>query len=98
MGAALDTLYVIVNGGAGSTSGSDTDSFSNAPFNGTNYVYTNPGGFVFDVFYGVNSTNTTSGNDIDVELIAVPEPGTWASLLGGIGMLLAWQRSRRRRS
>jgi fibronectin-binding autotransporter adhesin len=34
----------------------------------------------------------------DGELIAaVPEPGTWASLLGGFGMLIVWQRSRRRR-
>jgi autotransporter-associated beta strand protein len=28
---------------------------------------------------------------------AIPEPGTWASLIGGLGMLLVWQRSRSRR-
>ena len=95
--AALDTLYVIVNGGAGSTAGGTSDSFSNATLSGGKYVYTNPNNFEFDVFYGVNSTNSGVGNDIDVELVAVPEPGTWGSLLGGFAMLAAWQGIRRRR-
>jgi len=35
----------------------------------------------------------------DGEIVAsVPEPGTWASLLGGLGMLLVWQKNRRRRA
>jgi len=39
-------------------------------------VYTNASGFVFDVFYATNAANN-GGNtgDIDVELVAVPEPG-----------------------
>jgi hypothetical protein len=95
---AIDTLYVIVNGGASGTSGATADSFSNTTFTGGKYVYTNSIGDTFDVFYGVNAANTTGGNDIDVELVAVPEPGTWASLLGGIGLLVVGQRSRRRKA
>jgi autotransporter-associated beta strand protein len=96
--AAIDTLYVIVNGGASSTTGADSDSFSNTTLTAGKYVYTNSIGDSFDVFYGVNSTNTGMGSDIDVELVAVPEPGTWTSLLGGIGLLVMWQWSRRRQS
>jgi autotransporter-associated beta strand protein len=94
--AALDQLYVIVSGGADSTDGSGSDSFFNAPYNGTNYVYTNPNGFVFNVFYGVNAANTATGSDVDVELAAIPEPGTWATLLGGLCILVAFQRRSRK--
>jgi hypothetical protein len=34
---------------------------------------------------------------VDLELIAVPEPSTWATVIGGMGMLAIWQRNRRRR-
>jgi autotransporter-associated beta strand protein len=92
----LDTIYTIVNGGASAT-GVSGDWFANAPGQGDSVTASN--GYIFDVYYGVQPGSTiTAGNDINVELIAeVPEPGTWASLLGGIGMLVAWQRSRRRR-
>jgi fibronectin-binding autotransporter adhesin len=33
---------------------------------------------------------------VDLTLAAVPEPSTWAMLVGGFGMLLGFQRSRRR--
>jgi hypothetical protein len=95
-GAALDSLYVIVNGGA-SSAGTGTDVFADIPASGDSFTASN--GDVFDVFYGVSAGNTAvSGNDIDVELVAVPEPGVWTSLAGGMGMLIVWQRSRRRRS
>jgi hypothetical protein len=54
------------------------------------------GSEVFDVFYGVNSGNTGPGSDIDVELAAVPEPGAWAEIIAGLGILCIWQRSRRK--
>jgi hypothetical protein len=38
----------------------------------------------------------TGGNDIT--LFAIPEPGAVATLIGGVGVLLGLQRSRRRRS
>lgn len=36
------------------------------------------------------------GNDEVLTFAVVPEPGTWAMLVGGMGMLLAGQRARRR--
>jgi len=35
--------------------------------------------------------------DGEIVAAAIPEPGTWATLLGGLGMAMVWQRSRRRR-
>jgi len=37
--------------------------------------------------------NTTGGVD-DIEVVVVPEPGTWALMLGGLAMLIFWQRRR----
>jgi autotransporter-associated beta strand protein len=92
VGAAPGSLYVIVNGGAGST-GSGTDVFAGIPASGDSITGSN--GNVFDVFYGVNASNTATGTDIDVELVAVPEPGTWPLILAGLGVLCFWCRSRR---
>jgi autotransporter-associated beta strand protein len=91
----LDTLYVIVNGGAGGT-GASGDVFVNAPTSGGSFQ---SNGATYEIFYATDAANDGNpGNDIAIEeLAAVPEPGTWASLLGGIGMLIAWQRTRRRR-
>jgi len=100
--ADVGDLYVIINGGAGAT-GSGTDVFAGAGINTSGAIptYTNNSGFIFDVLYGVTPTSettyTTGGNDVALELVSVPEPGTWASLLGGLGMLIVWQRSRRQR-
>jgi hypothetical protein len=91
-GAALGGLYVIVNGGASST-GQGTDVFAGIPASGDSFTASN--GNVFDVFYGVNASNSATGNDVDVELVAVPEPGAWSMILAGFGVLCLW-RSRRR--
>jgi autotransporter-associated beta strand protein len=90
--APLDTLYTIISGGAGS-SGSSTDVFAGPGVSDNGDLYTD-GPYQFDILYasGVGDDN------VELELVAVPEPGTWASLIGGLGMLVAWQRSRRRRS
>jgi hypothetical protein len=92
-GAAPGSLYVIVNSGAGST-GSGADVFAGIPASGDGIIASN--GNVFDVFYGVNAGNTGPGSDIDVEFVAIPEPGTWPMILAGLGVLCLWQRSRRR--
>jgi hypothetical protein len=39
--------------------------------------------------------NSTTGAD-DIEVEVVPEPGTWALMLGGLAMLVAWQRRKNR--
>jgi PEP-CTERM motif len=51
-------------------------------------------------YYGANSTlflyqNTHTGQD-DIEVEVVPEPGTWAMMLGGLAMLVVWQRRKNR--
>jgi autotransporter-associated beta strand protein len=93
--SALGTFYTIISGGAGST-GSSSDVFAGAGISGNTLT---DGMDQFDILYGVSGNNgTPGGNDVELELVSVPEPGTWASLIGGLGMLVAWQRSRRRRS
>jgi hypothetical protein len=94
-GAPFDALYDIVSGGASGT-GSGTDVFGNAPASGDSITV---GSQQFDVFYGVAAGSTTApGSDIAVELVSVPEPGTWAEILAGISILCIWQRTRRRRN
>jgi len=39
--------------------------------------------------------DTVGGNDI--VLTAIPEPGTWGMILGGFGMLIGFQKLRKRR-
>jgi autotransporter-associated beta strand protein len=92
--ADVGDLYTIVNGGYNT----GTSGFF-AGLGASGDSFTTSGGYTFDVYYGVSNSNVgVSGNSVDVELVAIPEPGTWASLLGGFGMLLVWQRSRRRRA
>jgi fibronectin-binding autotransporter adhesin len=51
-------------------------------------------GTVNGLSFGTSSAIQLSDGEI---VAAVPEPGTWASLIGGAGMLLLWRRSRRRK-
>jgi fibronectin-binding autotransporter adhesin len=88
-------VYVLINGGALGT-GSSTNVFQNAPSSGS-FITAN--GVEFQVYYGVNSTNTGSGSDVDLEFAAIPEPSTWGEILAGIGVLCVagrWRRSMRR--
>ncbi len=50
----------------------------------------------WEITYTANydTQSVTGGNDLAI--IAVPEPGTWAIILGGLGTLIAGQRLRRR--
>ena len=58
-----------------------------------NGTFTVPGGDQFTVLVG---TEGGDANSVALELttIAVPEPGTWAMMISGAGMLLVWQRRR----
>ena len=40
----------------------------------------------------------TGGDDVALLAEAIPEPGTWATLVGGMGILIAFQRMRRRQA
>ena len=86
------TVYAILNGGSNQVQGQFAQ--------GASFTVTNPNNNnldTFDIYYNVNATNTGPGNFVDVELEPVPEPGTWAMVLGGAGMLIAWQQRHRRR-
>ena len=64
------------------------------------------GNTIGDVFIGTQEfalsytgdfgTNSTLGGN-DIVLTAIPEPGTWGMILGGFGMLVGFQRFRKRR-
>ena len=60
-----------------------------------------PGGTdIYQIVYGYTDPTTGLPDDVAIEwtpLTAVPEPGTWAMIFSGAGMLIAWQRSRRRK-
>jgi len=70
--------------GSSSVVGALTDG-SNITYNGQQFLLTYTANFEGNSFTGGN----------DVALLAVPEPSTWAMLLGGMGMLRVWQRTRR---
>jgi autotransporter-associated beta strand protein len=93
--AAANQVYIIINGGATLASGigAGSDQFAT----GNTYSLN---GFQFNVLYGYDPATQavdSGGTDVALELTAIPEPGSWAMLLGGLGMLTAWQTKRRRR-
>jgi len=91
--ALQGTLYNIILAGSAPT-GSFANVIPIAPGEGQ---LTTSGGYLFDVFYDTNGTAAANtGNDVTLELVSVPEPGTWAMMIGGMGMLVAAQRMRRR--
>ena len=81
--------YVIINGGAGST-GIGNDVFAQGGS-------INVGNYAFNILYATNPNGIGSGSDVVLQVTAVPEPGTWAAILSGFGMLLVVQRMRRAR-
>ena len=81
---AGDQFVVILNDGTGDAV---SGAFANAPGN----VLNGTDGSSYSVNYAGGD-----GNDVVLTLTAVPEPGTWAMLLGGTGILVLWQRGRHR--
>ena len=89
--AATGLTFIILNGGYTPAAGVFANDVSN--------TITASNGDVYSVLYGYDPNTQmvdSSGNDIALQLEAVPEPGTWAMLLSGAGMLVVLQRKRRR--
>jgi hypothetical protein len=80
-------IYVLVDG---QTNGDITGQFAQG-----SQITNASSGAVYNILYDVNSSGIGPGGDIDLQVAAVPEPGTWAEILAGIGILCLWQRSRR---
>ncbi len=93
--AVGDIFYIIVNGGSSSVSG----TFSNAvPQSGSTGLLT-IGATQFLVSYAADfaGSSFTGGQDVALEVIAVPEPASSAMLFASLGALVGLQRFRRRR-
>ena len=79
-----DLLFIIVNDGVDAVAG----TFANIPAAGTPFFVDN---FMFEISYDGDSAAGTlhGGNDV---VLLVPEPGSAALLLGGLGMLMGRRR------
>ena len=90
---SINTLYyVIVNGGSNPVTG----MFAGLPNLSTININ---GGYSFQIFYNTDAVGNSDagiGNDVVLEVTAIPEPGTCATMLCSLGMLIAAQRIRRR--
>jgi autotransporter-associated beta strand protein len=87
--ANIGNVYVIISGGANGT-GLGGNVFAQ----GTSLT---TGGLTFSIGYREDATDdgTGTGSDVVLKLTAVPEPGTWASIVSGAIMILAMSRRRR---
>jgi autotransporter-associated beta strand protein len=54
------------------------------------------GGYLFNILYDENAAGTGSGTGVDLQVAAIPEPGTWATFALGAILLLRFQTKRRR--
>jgi len=91
------TITLINNTGSGTTSG----YFSTILTSGSTYTITSNSDYTFTsgtteylLSFSANADSGSSFND--VTLTVVPEPGTWAMIVGGVGILAFGQRLRRR--
>jgi hypothetical protein len=92
---ANGTDYILFT--AGSASDYKDLVFSGGKITNFNLVLTGlaTNGVANSIYYG-NSYLFLSGNNIEIQV--VPEPGTWALMLGGLAFLLVIQRVRRTRN
>jgi autotransporter-associated beta strand protein len=91
-----DVLYLIVNNSGSAVTGAFSTVFLNGSLvSDTSNILLN--GQQFSLVYSANFAGTGSDNVAnDLALVAVPEPGTWGTMLGGLAALLTFQRRRRR--
>ncbi len=92
--AAGDALMLILNSGDGSV----TSTFSSLTVitSNTTTIYSGTQGTLVNINGREFALTYTAGSGNDVELLAVPEPGTWTMVLGGLGMMLGLQSLRKR--
>jgi autotransporter-associated beta strand protein len=93
----LPTFYDIIVGGAESTGGTNVFNSVNGQSLAGSNTFTYGAGWQFTIEYAATATGGTGGNEVVLEMTAIPEPGTWAMLFSGVGMLIVWQHGRRRR-
>ncbi|HEY9154746.1 MAG TPA: PEP-CTERM sorting domain-containing protein, partial [Opitutaceae bacterium] len=96
-----NTPYVLI-AGTGSGAGLNSSQFLGLTSSGTINGNTILSNFTLS-FTGSqppswysNSYVFLSANGQDIEVEVVPEPGTWALILGGFGVLFFWQRRKAR--
>lgn len=95
--ADMDSLTLILNDGSGNVL--NTFSKVTVTFGGNSIDYSGAEGTILTIGNRDYALSYTSGAGFnDVALIAVPEPSTWAMLMGGLGALVALQRRGRQQN
>jgi autotransporter-associated beta strand protein len=89
-----DALMLILNQGTGTVS--TTFSSVNITVNNVTSNFSGAEGTIMNIEGQDFKLSYAAGTGNDVELLAVPEPSTWAMLVGGFGMLISFQKMRRR--
>ena len=102
--AVGDTFYVIINQGGQPINGTFSDAPLAGPPSSSFATFKDGAGDTFEISYTASSTiggaagfTPGLGNDVAVQVLTViPEPGSLAAVISGMGMLLGLQRFRRR--
>jgi autotransporter-associated beta strand protein len=89
---AGDRFYLVLNGAGSAVGGNGFFSAINGQ-SALEGATVNIDGSLFTVTYLANGDGGSLANDIALQA-AVPEPGTWAMIVGGMGMLGLFQRRR----
>jgi hypothetical protein len=93
-GSVGDIFYILINDLNDEIQGTFQGMANNSTFtqNGNSYMISYFANFSDDAAL----RSLTGGNDIALQLMAIPEPTTYASLMSGIGLLMGLRRFRRR--
>ena len=98
---APDTAYVLIT---------DANGFTNSGLTLNGNIITGCLSIAGNTFFGASGSNGMTGGFYDgsylfladggteIEVEVVPEPGTWAMMVGGLGLLFFWQRRRSTRN
>jgi hypothetical protein len=87
-----DLLFIILNGG-----GSAVNGIFNSLTQGATITLAGDPGVTFQISYTADASGNTfsgAGNDVALQVTAIPEPSVWASIAIGSGFLLTYRRRR----